>query len=122
MKHLAVFALLFLVPLAVTQGQEPPEQYPGQHRPGELHNGHPPEGWFCEHDSPTPEHDCDCKRMVSPDDLLCETEPDPRDCSVHCWARSTWITDPNHPNGGYRHSGHCACPVYNADGSEICRH
>ena len=89
MGQLILFALFVLVPLAGTQGQERPEDYPGQG--GGTHRGKPPDGWFCNHADPRPAHRCDCQRkqMATKDDPMCEfgegpMVEDPYRCKVAC--------------------------------------
>jgi hypothetical protein len=98
----ALAAWPLLLALAVTQGQEP-------YRP-DGHRSHPPVGWQCSPDAKEVEHRCTCHRMAGGvDDPLCEGEPDPRECSVHCWAHAHQVPD---GLGGVRwESSHCACPV-----------
>lgn len=102
-----LLSLLFFIPLAATQGQDVadnPEQFEGQ-----KSHAHPPEKYFCEHDSKEPAHKCDCHRVAT--DLACEDEPVAPTCSVYCWEKAHFVPNENERGGGHWENSHCHCPI-----------
>lgn len=98
-------ALLLLAVLSLGVQGQTPEAYPGQHD-----HEKPPEGWYCEPQTPRytipPDHVCACRRMEitevttgecvkNPDGSNYVTE-DPK-CAVWC------------------HKDHCKCPTMSCD-------
>ncbi len=104
----------------VQQGSS--EQYPGQGS-----HAHPPDAFICRHEPKPGEHPCSCKRMVAPDSLCHEEEPDVLGCSSYCFAKRHFVPDDSKPvdriegRRGTWHPSHCQCPIMTTDaqGKEV---
>lgn len=103
--------LALALPMALGLSLQEPEPYPGA-----SSHAHPPPDYYCEHNSPTPAHDCTCHRVADPGQM-CEDEPEAPECKAWCFEHAHFVENQDEPFDrhanarGHWEGSHCHCPV-----------